>query len=39
MIDTHCHIISQYYDNTLEIINKMKDNIIIVSGTNKEDIK
>lgn len=39
MVDTHCHITSEYYDNILEVINKMKDNIIIVSGTNKEDIK
>ena len=39
MIDTHCHITSEYYDNIDEVINKMKDNIIIVSGTNKDDIK
>ena len=39
MIDTHCHITSEYYDNINEVINKMKDNIIIVSGTNKDDIK
>ena len=39
MADTHCHITSEYYDNILEVISKMKDNIIIVSGTNKEDIK
>ena len=39
MIDTHCHITSEYYDNINEVINKMKDNIIIVSGTNKNDIK
>ena len=39
MVDTHCHITSEYYDNILEVISKMKDNIIIVSGTNKEDIK
>lgn len=39
MVDTHCHITSEYYDNIYEVINKMKDNIIIVSGTNKEDIK
>ena len=39
MVDTHCHITSEYYDNIDEVINKMKDNIIIVSGTNKEDIK
>ena len=39
MVDTHCHITSEYYDNIGEVINKMKDNIIIVSGTNKDDIK
>ena len=39
MVVTHCHITSEYYDNILEVISKMKDNIIIVSGTNKEDIK
>lgn len=39
MVDTHSHITSEYYDNILEVISKMKDNIIIVSGTNKEDIK
>ena len=39
MVDTHCHIISEYYDNIEEILNKMKNNIIIVSGTNKDDIK
>ena len=39
MVDTHCHITSEYYSNINEVINKMKDNIIIVSGTNKDDIK
>ena len=39
MVDTHCHITSEYYDNINEVINKMKDNIIIVSGTNKDDVK
>ena len=39
MVDTHCHITSEYYDNIDEVINKMKDNIIIISGTNKDDIK
>ena len=37
MIDTHCHIFSEYYDNIDEVINKMKDCIIIVSGTNDVD--
>ena len=39
MVDTHCHITSEYYEDINEVINKMKDNIIIVSGTNKDDIK
>ena len=39
MVDTHCHITSEYYSNINEVINKMKDNIIIVSGTNKDDVK
>lgn len=39
MIDTHCHLFKEYYDNIEDIINKMKDNIIIVSGTNDEDNK
>lgn len=37
MVDTHCHIFSEYYDNIDEVINKMKDSIIIVSGTNDID--
>lgn len=42
-IDTHCHIFKEYYDNIDEVINEMKDNIIIVSGysssSNKEVIE
>lgn len=37
MIDTHCHIFKEYYDNIDEIINKMGNNIIIISGTNDQD--
>ncbi len=37
MVDTHCHIFKEYYDNIDEVIKKMKDNIIIVSGTNDSD--
>lgn len=37
MIDTHCHLFKQYYNNIEEVIKKMGNNIIIVSGTNKED--
>lgn len=42
-IDTHCHIFKEYYDNIDEVINEMKDNIIIVSGysssSNREVIE
>lgn len=34
MIDTHCHIFSAYYDDIDAVINKMGNNILIVSGTN-----
>ena len=37
LIDTHCHIFSEYYENREEIINEMKDGILIVSGDNKKD--
>ena len=37
MIDTHCHLFSEYYDNIEEVIDNMKNNIIIVSGTNDQD--
>ena len=39
MIDTHCHLLKQYYENIDEVIKKMENNIMIVSGTNKEDNK
>ena len=39
MIDTHCHLSKEDYDNLEEIIEKMKDNIMIVSGTNDETNK
>jgi len=42
-IDTHCHIFKEYYENIDEIVNEMKNNIIIVSGdsnkSNHEVIK
>jgi len=42
-IDTHCHLFKEDYENIEEVINEMKDNIIIVSGcstsTNKEVIE
>lgn len=39
MIDTHCHIYKEYYDDIETIIKKMDNNIIIVSGTNYENNK
>lgn len=43
IIDTHSHLENKYYDNIDEVVNKMKDNIIITSGvdydTNIEVIK
>lgn len=36
MIDTHCHLNKKDYDNLEEIISRMQDNIMIVSGTNDE---
>ncbi len=32
VIDTHCHVIDLEYDNIDEIINRFKDNIMIISG-------
>ena len=37
MIDTHCHIFKDYYDDIDKVIDKMKNNIIIVSGTSEKD--
>lgn len=34
VIDTHCHILKEEYDNPEEIINEMKDNILFISGYN-----
>jgi len=34
MIDTHCHLFKEDYDNLQEVIERMQDNIMIVSGTN-----
>ncbi len=41
-IDTHCHILKEYYDNYDEIIEKarkQKVNTLIISICNKKDIK
>lgn len=34
LIDTHCHIFREYYDDITNIIESMRDGIIIVSGDN-----
>lgn len=34
LIDTHCHIFREYYEDINRIIETMKDGIIIVSGDN-----
>ncbi len=39
MIDTHCHVFKEYYNNIDEVINRMENNIIIISGTNDQDNK
>ncbi len=39
IIDTHSHVFSAYYKDIDLIINKMKNNIIVVSGTNVETNK
>lgn len=38
-IDTHCHIFKEYYDNIPDVINEMKDNIMIISGYNSSSNK
>lgn len=37
MIDTHCHIFKEYYEDIESVIKRMDNNIIIVSGTNDID--
>lgn len=39
MIDTHCHVYKEYYDDIESIIKKMGNNIIIINGTNDENNK
>lgn len=39
MVDTHCHLFKEYYDNIDEIVSNMKDNYIIVSGSDDESNK
>lgn len=38
MIDTHCHILKEYYNNIDEVIKKMEKNIIIVSSASPKEI-
>lgn len=38
MIDTHCHILKEDYDNQDEVIKKMKDNIIVISSASPKEI-
>lgn len=39
MIDTHAHLFKEDYDDIASLLEHMKDNIIIVSGTNDETNK
>ena len=36
LIDTHCHISKKDYENVHDVINNMGDNIMIVSGVDRE---
>lgn len=38
MIDTHCHILKEYYENQSDVINNMEDNIIVVSSASPREI-
>lgn len=37
MIDTHCHLFKEYYEDIFKVIKNMGNNIVIVSGTNDLD--
>lgn len=37
MIDTHCHILKEDYEDQEDVIKRMKDNIIIVSSASPKD--
>ena len=39
MIDTHCHILKEDYDNQAEVIKNMEENIMIVSTASPNDIE
>ena len=38
MIDTHCHLNKEDYDDVNKIIENMKDNIMIISTASPEDL-
>lgn len=38
MIDTHCHILKEDYNDQEEVIKRMQDNIIIVSSASPKDL-
>ena len=38
-IDTHCHISKEYYENIDEIINRMGNNLLIISGADSKSNK
>ncbi len=39
MIDTHCHLDKEFYSDINQVIQHMKNHMIIVSGTNIKDSK
>lgn len=43
MVDTHCHLFKEYYEDLSEVIKKMENHIMIVAGvdnsTNKEVVE
>jgi len=39
MIDTHCHLNKEDYEDVTKVIKNMENNIIIVSGASPKDIK
>ena len=38
MIDTHCHVLSEDYENIDEVIKRMEGNIIVISSASPKDI-
>lgn len=37
MVDTHCHLLKEYYEDIENVIKKMGNNIMIVSATSPKD--